>query len=1177
MRSASASLVDYYLALDGKDSADFKTASWRELYRVGLLPDPALFDNPKLPAMERRVQSNREIVERLQMLTPKDRRTIMEVIEAETDRAEKTKLRKALDQLHRTRLAGEAMGFIDYEHAQRLVKAGTKKRTANGGERKRRAMERSADVAAEALVNSSRVPDLTELLQNLQRTLDSAETTSARTEKVRTPLSNSSTEIFTTIRLDVVNLVAKMLDDGVYGGLIRIDLDDIDDLLRRFNVQEHVLDKWKRDKIREVLQHIDEATESGGVITRRFEAYDAARTGILRYLKVLAAEPLVIAADAGARQELLAAVNAYETLTRGLHEHYDEIFDVVGSDVDELIGLLLLMDIIVIKGGERLFALLSPVHPLYVWHYAKYAELVEEQRDRFDDRDRGLVADAARRLPNFLTSLYVPATALGRGQLLTWAGRLGQLAYYCDDVQGSASDDGVDVISNLLSSYVDLEPHARPGFRVALVDPPNPGPYLRALVDLRDSGVVAGAHLVVYRHRSTKLSVELQLGRDDEDRVAQVFRASNVDRRFTFEVRDRPADEVGPRDNEPFHVAVVFDRSGGRTTRARVAAHPIQPLAVPRRIHYSAVHKTVELEPATGGLFESYYKVVWRIAEGGGQVAYLAVHQQEELRETLDTLAQRAAWTIVADRHVDRDLNIGALRIFTAGDGERDIVAFARTAAAFRRPFREVARRYNTFVTDGELDGLLRQLSDLLESGLLNVKPDHTGRVNESRIKGLLATLIAARWYRKDAPPETRLLVSLDSHDARRWMHLTEDPLRADLVGFEWTNDHCTVTVIEVKSVEATASEYKIASGVVSGPAVNQMLATRRLLTAVLAPGRDDELITTPARREVLREHLYRELTKGMYSPKERKLWADRVRRLLDGAVNAEVGCHLIDVRLGADASTLRDRTVVAQDGADSISTRVHELNEELIGIRQAPQLPAGDGSDGGQPTGRQGVEGQESPAPTDGFAVVPAESGPRAPQPKIGAEEVPKSSATATAGNEATPEAVRPRALLGTAPGAYGKPREVWFDPNLPGQQLPNPHISITGETGSGKTQATKAIVSELGEQGLPALILDFKDDYSNEAFTATEGFRLYDVGFNSLPLNPLIPAIDRRQDLINPSQHVYQLADIIKRIYKLGDQQAFRLREAIKRAYASAGISLRPGPLPSGKSFPAVRRGPA
>ena len=558
--------------------------------------------------------------------------------------------------------------------------------------------------------------------------------------------------------------------------------------------------------------------ESGSVIAERFVAYDTARSAILPYVGALTAEPLAIAADAEARKKLLAAVRAYEHLMHGLREHYDELFDGVGSDFDELVGRLLLTDIIVIKGRERLFALLSPIHPLFVWHYATYADLVEEQRDRLDDLDKRLIADAARRLPNFLTSLYVPPAALGQGRSLTCSGRLGQLPYYSDAVEGSASDDGVEAILGLLSSYVVLEPHARSGLRVALVDPPDAGPYLRAMVDLRDADVLDGAHIVVYRHQSARLSVELRLDAGDEDRVAQVFRASNVDRRFTFEVRDCQADEVGPGDTEPFHVAVVFDRSSGRTTRARPAAHPIQPL-VPRRIHYSTVRKTVELEPAPGGLFESYYKIAGRIAEGSGQGAFLAVHQQKELREALGALAQRVAWTVVADRHVDRDLNIGALRIFTASEGERDVVAFARTTAAFRRPLREVARRYNTFITDEELDELLRQLSDLLDSGLLNVKPDHTSKINESRIKGLLATLIAARWYRKDAPPGTRLLISLDSHDARRWMYLSDDPLRADLVGFEWTNDHCTVTVLEVKSVEATASEYKIKTGISVLPA----------------------------------------------------------------------------------------------------------------------------------------------------------------------------------------------------------------------------------------------------------------------------------------------------------------------------------------------------------------------
>ena len=41
-------LVDYYLSLESKDSTDFKTASFRELHRVGLLPDPPFSPIPSL-------------------------------------------------------------------------------------------------------------------------------------------------------------------------------------------------------------------------------------------------------------------------------------------------------------------------------------------------------------------------------------------------------------------------------------------------------------------------------------------------------------------------------------------------------------------------------------------------------------------------------------------------------------------------------------------------------------------------------------------------------------------------------------------------------------------------------------------------------------------------------------------------------------------------------------------------------------------------------------------------------------------------------------------------------------------------------------------------------------------------------------------------------------------------
>ena len=600
---------------------------------------------------------------------------------------------------------------------------------------------------------------------------------------------------------------------------------------------------------------------------------------------------------------------------------------------------------------------------------------------------------------------------------------------------------------------------------------------------------------------------------------------------------------------------------------ARAALHPIQPLAIPRRIAYREIHKTVELEPASGGPFEDYDKLVRRLAPAG--TSYLAVHQQTKLREALHAIASRVPWTAVADRQVDRDLRIGELRIMTARDGERDVAGFARSTVPFRRPLRDVVREYNAYISNEDLDDLLEQLSDLLDAGILNLRPDASGKTNFNRIKGLLGTLIAARWFRKSGDDATRLLVSLDGAEARRWLHLSDDPLRADLVGFTWTNDHCTVSVIEVKAVQAKGTEYAVEGGVVSGAAIDQMLSTRRLLEQVFAANRDDELITTPARREILREHLYRELTKGTYTADERKLWADRLQRLLDGAVTTDLRCHLIDVRLGVDSDSLNDMNVVAHEGENSVPVEITELNERQIEvlIPTEPPEPEPEADEGGEPeppadedaAGTAEEPDEPPPAPSDAAAETPepeADDEPPAPEPgRAGAAAHPTGRARCS----------------GTSPGEYGKPREIWFDPQAPEDRLPNPHMMITGETGSGKTQATKAILADMRPFDVPALILDFKDDYSEPVYAETEGFNVYDPSDQSLPFNPLAPAVDPRSGRVNPTHHLHQLTDIIKRIYRLGDQQAYRLREAMKTVYENAGVPTRAFVPDADQAYPA------
>ena len=194
--------------------------------------------------------------------------------------------------------------------------------------------------------------------------------------------------------------------------------------------------------------------------------------------------------------------------------------------------------------------------------------------------------------------------------------RLGPLPYFGRESEGGASDDGLASVRALVEAQLALEPHSQRGYRLGLIDPPDAGAYLSMLADLADEGKLSGAHLTIYRHPRSKVGVELRLDEAEEDRIARVFRAITPHRLFTFEIRDLPRQELAPPEDDLHHLVVAFDQSTGQMNPARAALHPIQPLAIPRRIAYREIHKTVELEPASGGPFEDYDKLVRRLARG---------------------------------------------------------------------------------------------------------------------------------------------------------------------------------------------------------------------------------------------------------------------------------------------------------------------------------------------------------------------------------------------------------------------------------------------------------------------------------------------------------------------------------------------------------------------------------
>ncbi|AWD68663.1 hypothetical protein C2I28_26920 (plasmid) [Priestia megaterium] len=121
----------------------------------------------------------------------------------------------------------------------------------------------------------------------------------------------------------------------------------------------------------------------------------------------------------------------------------------------------------------------------------------------------------------------------------------------------------------------------------------------------------------------------------------------------------------------------------------------------------------------------------------------------------------------------------------------------------------------------------------------------------------------------------------------------------------------------------------------------------------------------------------------------------------------------------------------------------------------------------------------------------------------------------------------------------------------------LVNHNLTITGDPGKGKTQTVKSIIHELRLYDLPLLMIDFKDDYIEEKFLLEENINLVDVLKDGLPFNPLEPFISDKDNDFMAIEEILKVEQLLKRIFKLGDQQSNQLRKAMIEAFIRKGIN--------------------
>lgn len=193
---------------------------------------------------------------------------------------------------------------------------------------------------------------------------------------------------------------------------------------------------------------------------------------------------------------------------------------------------------------------------------------------------------------------------------------------------------------------------------------------------------------------------------------------------------------------------------------------------------------------------------------------------------------------------------------------------------------------------------------------------------------GALGTLIAAKWYRSEHP--SHLLISLDSSDARRWMNFDDDGKRADLLGLSVANGVVKLNILEVKAGEDACDVYsRDSKSSISGKSVEQLLNTFKSIAAIFGLNELKDHVLTPPRREILRNHLYRQGFSGDKKPAEKQIWGEYLNAIFSGESVPEIRQNLVVVSFGINTEPIDETFPV--EGSE---IRVVHLNEAAVNLQ---------------------------------------------------------------------------------------------------------------------------------------------------------------------------------------------------------------------------------------------------
>jgi len=566
------------------------------------------------------------------------------------------------------------------------------------------------------------------------------------------------------------------------------------------------------------------------------------------------------------------------------------------------------------------------------------------------------------------------------------------------------------------------------------------------------------------------------------------------------------------------------------------------------------------------------YLTLCGLALGGDPAASpqpaLRLEVGPEERRLVSTLHQQSDWLITIDRHFGVEYYDAPQDTYLAkeaghylldytpefvdGLGHRLVVTTQwkeEIADILGRAMDELGLARDA-ANCGDLLTTLKTVSGRLALRLIGSDSGEVGQdtlAKETVSLGVVANYLEHKGELKDA-----ILVPLDAHKRlfleAKTAQATDSGSRCDLLLVRPSKQRLVVEYIEVKYRQGA---NPIPSALLDQIA-DQTTRTEKTLRAMYfaEPPRLDAPILRCQLAAILRFYAER---------------ARRHGRMTDDARYSELLDHLTRVEMGLTKLVSKYRGIIVNLNGPPRKTFKHGdiTIQVLTGIEVERET---DFQVSAATAHGEGIEGEASVVPTEGEAETASEG-------RLTAQVGTVSTTTdATEPERAAPNPVDvspptdgQKRVMPKAPMAHD-PRHLIVPLGLSthseeevswvGSVEGSPHLFVMGIPGQGKSWSVLRLISQVTQQNVPALILDFHGQFSDRStpFGAAAQPLVLDVA-EGLPFSPFEVLAGT-----GPSQwktNSFQVAEIIQYLCDLGDMQRDLLYEAIRDSYKAAGFA--------------------